>query len=1550
MSGLRRAVNTRLICAVFFATLALVLAFVPTVARADGQDGTVIAVKGVDAAPGDTARVAVTVKGNPGILGAVLKITYDEGLTLKSVENGEAASYLSMTKPGSLASPCKFSWDGVEVDQNAVKDGEFLVLTFEVAENVESGAKLNVRVTGDAGAVVDGDLNSVDVSYQDGAVTAISYFPGDVDGNKLVNSRDVIFARRHIVGGYDQDIFVPAADVNADSLINSSDVILMRRYITGGYNVKLLPSPLAGGNHQENPNPDQHEHDLEAVAAKNPTCTETGNIAYWHCKSCDKYYSDEQCSLEISRDDTVIAATGHVLVKDPGRAPAVGVEGLTDGWHCSVCEEVITPQQPIPPLEADEHYITYDIANGDSYLAGLDISNPNKTSYYEGDSFKLSNLSVPGYRFLGWYDGAGDDATKVTRIEAGSNEDYELYAHWQLIPYTVQFESDLMLDTDSATFTVDKGLVLPTPKLSNYVFAGWNTADGTLYDKRIPVGSTGNITLKANWTSERNRTYSNPNPSKPIVYEDEENNTILLTYEIGRIENVPLYTIKDFGYINGGISRHEQAEYTATTSKTTAESLSNAVSRATTSSSNWVLSDNWNKSTSINEEWCNQRQLTKERGETIAKNNTSNWNVSNSKYGSTSSVHNESASDSWTNDIKINAGNKNSDTHTTTTEDKNGWKNSAELDLNFAGKAGVVIEDLLNVSKERSIGFKVGGEKTHESTETTTDTHTGEKSFGIDIGGSQSGYGSQSDTTTNTSGWNCASSYGGSSSISQSNTTRTALSELVSKKTGYGETYIQGHDETHSQGFADTRQDSESYSSTVTFNDAVQNKITSEWDTTSTKPGYHRWIVAGTAHVFGVVGYDINEGTYFVNTLTVMDDETHEFEDYSNSTAGYNDNENGVISFEVPYDEVVETVFARTHASNGLKVDPQTGTVTEYNGTDTLVVIPEYYNAGNGDVVKITGISPTAFAGNTDIVTVVLSDYITEIPDGVSDSNGHSDPVGAFEGCTSLAYVQGKGVTSIGARAFANCPSMVDCGVSSQVSHLGEGAFAGAENLYVNASNRDVAMAACKSGAKNINLSLRLLEDQSENAMDGATLDVPNTVEKFVLDGEFRTFNGMKIDSKAGETVLNKVLVTGKEAFPVKIDSPKATLNQSTISSPGISLVLLADSTELGLRGTTVVSSTSPNAMLCKNVSLYETANDVVGKLQVQQKLLVCGTISGRHLLECDQVETIDQATYDAWLNPCTITFDANGGTCGETTRVIANGAQVGELPVPTKDYMTFDGWFLKETGAEVKADTILPVKESHVFEAHWSDNPVSGWVKKSEMPSDGQIINTKWTYRLNVYRQDPVSYTYYRWCTYYDGIWNQDSCQVNASSVYHEGTVSQPLTPQPNRFADMGGNSAGICGPAGSCEHKREGQSFWWLKRINYTTVLDHVENKESTTQPSGNNITDVTEWVQYRPRTAAEVSSLSTQSTELDEFMNETVQVNQDDSSRVEPQSSGQEMIISDGHDHHDDANTDAVNSGNTDEASTSEPSSQKQEDVQPAKTNGDKNSGEAPAAGEV
>lgn len=48
------------------------------------------------------------------------------------------------------------------------------------------------------------------------------------------------------------------------------------------------------------------KHELEKVPAKPATEKETGNIEYWHCKDCEKNFSDENGKNEIALEDTVV--------------------------------------------------------------------------------------------------------------------------------------------------------------------------------------------------------------------------------------------------------------------------------------------------------------------------------------------------------------------------------------------------------------------------------------------------------------------------------------------------------------------------------------------------------------------------------------------------------------------------------------------------------------------------------------------------------------------------------------------------------------------------------------------------------------------------------------------------------------------------------------------------------------------------------------------------------------------------------------------------------------------------------------------------------------------------------------------------------------------------------------------------------------------------------------------------------------------------------------------------------------------------------------------
>ena len=67
-----------------------------------------------------------------------------------------------------------------------------------------------------------------------------------------------------------------------------------------------------------------HNHQLRAVAAKAATCEESGNIAYWVCDECRKYFRDADGTQVITLEETVLAATGHHF--DNGVCTACGAE------------------------------------------------------------------------------------------------------------------------------------------------------------------------------------------------------------------------------------------------------------------------------------------------------------------------------------------------------------------------------------------------------------------------------------------------------------------------------------------------------------------------------------------------------------------------------------------------------------------------------------------------------------------------------------------------------------------------------------------------------------------------------------------------------------------------------------------------------------------------------------------------------------------------------------------------------------------------------------------------------------------------------------------------------------------------------------------------------------------------------------------------------------------------------------------------------------------------------------------------------------------------
>ena len=92
---------------------------------------------------------------------------------------------------------------------------------------------------------------------------------------------------------------------------------------------------------------------------------------------------------------------------------------------------------------------------------------------------------------------------------------------------------------------------------------------------------------------------------------------------------------------------------------------------------------------------------------------------------------------------------------------------------------------------------------------------------------------------------------------------------------------------------------------------------------------------------------------------------------------------------------------------------------------------------------------------------------------------------------------------------------------------------------------------------------------------------------------------------------------------------------------------------------------------------------------------------------EGDNVRTITFTVGDATPITHTITFDANNGVVSPTSRLVADGATLGELPVPTRNGYVFEGWYTSKVGGtKVTSSTI--VTSNMTLYAHWTkvNNP----------------------------------------------------------------------------------------------------------------------------------------------------------------------------------------------------------------------------------------------------
>ena len=80
-----------------------------------------------------------------------------------------------------------------------------------------------------------------------------------------------------------------------------------------------------------------HAHNVEHVPGKAASCTETGNLEYWLCSICGKYFTDEGFTQSTDEAGVVVPALGHAMTRKEAVKPTAQAAGNIEYYICSRC-------------------------------------------------------------------------------------------------------------------------------------------------------------------------------------------------------------------------------------------------------------------------------------------------------------------------------------------------------------------------------------------------------------------------------------------------------------------------------------------------------------------------------------------------------------------------------------------------------------------------------------------------------------------------------------------------------------------------------------------------------------------------------------------------------------------------------------------------------------------------------------------------------------------------------------------------------------------------------------------------------------------------------------------------------------------------------------------------------------------------------------------------------------------------------------------------------------------------------------------------------------
>ncbi len=291
-----------------------------------------IVVSILEATAGDEIEVQVKLLNNPGVIAATVEILYDhdalelpayfdedEEMWMPQIEvgskfNASSNKYITfgpIDEEAGVAKECVVSYIRGTATSNVTKE-DFFTATFKIKEDVPCGTY------------------PLTVKYDPANFFAMGF-------------ADVNFGKQ------DGSVTITCAHANWDPCTG----------ICFGCGKAVKP---AHGT-------------IIAVDAKDATCTEDGNIAYWYCESCGQTWLDEARTLNTNPEAVILPALGHVsAVHIAARSSTCTVNGNVEYWYCADCDKAWLDEDYTLPINLKAVFLpledhTYD----DKYDADCNV-------------------------------------------------------------------------------------------------------------------------------------------------------------------------------------------------------------------------------------------------------------------------------------------------------------------------------------------------------------------------------------------------------------------------------------------------------------------------------------------------------------------------------------------------------------------------------------------------------------------------------------------------------------------------------------------------------------------------------------------------------------------------------------------------------------------------------------------------------------------------------------------------------------------------------------------------------------------------------------------------------------------------------------------------------------------------------------------------------------------------------------------------------------------------------------------------------------------------